>query len=144
MSIDVTVTPASAITVEMAQYGLRGLQGEVGSLNFNVVASEVIGGHRAVLADGYYAKADGTFSQALCVGISSGAVDIGATIDVQPNGYVLDMVGWNWNVGGLIYLGTAGGLTQTIPSAAGSFYVVLGVALSSTSMVINIQNPILL
>jgi hypothetical protein len=143
MTVDVTVTPASMIEVEMAQYGLRGPQGVKGDLNYTIVASEVIGGHRAVLASGLYAKSNGTFAQALCVGISSGAAAIGENIEVQPNGKIIDMVGWSWSVGGLIYLGSAGGLTQTVPSA-GQWYVVLGVALSATAMVINIQNPVLL
>ena len=143
MTVDVTVTPASTINVEMAQYGLRGPQGEMGSLNYGVVAAEVIGGHRAVLASGLYAKSNGTFAQALCVGISSGAAAIGENIEVQPNGKIIDMVGWSWSVGGLIYLGSAGTLRQSVPSA-GEWYVVLGVALSATAMVINIQNPVLL
>ena len=143
MTVDVTVTPASTINVEMAQYGLRGPQGEMGSLNYGVVAAEVIGGHRAVLASGLYATSTGTFAQALCVGISSGAAAIGENIEVQPNGKIIDMVGWSWSIGGLIYLGSGGGLTQTVPSA-GQWYVVLGVALSATAMVINIQNPVLL
>ncbi len=144
MNIDVIVESASTIAVNMAQYGARGPQGEVGSLNYIVVAAEVIGGHRAVLASGLYATSTGTMVEALCVGISSGAVDIGEDIDVQPNGKIVDMVGWSWSVGGLIYLTSAGGLTQTVPSVAGTFYVVLGVALSATSMLINIQNPVLL
>ena len=143
MTVDVTVTPASTIAVEMAPYGLRGPQGVAGSLNYGVVAAEVIGGHRAVLASGLYAKSNGTFAQALCVGLSSGAVGVGEDIEVQPNGKIIDMVGWSWSVGGLIYLGSGGGLTQTVPSA-GQWYVVLGVALSATAMVINIQNPVLL
>lgn len=143
MSVDVTVTPASVVDVEMAPYGLRGPQGEVGSLNYAVVAAEVIGGHRAVLASGLYATSTGTFAQALCVGLSSGAVGVGEDIAVQPNGRIVDMGGWSWSVGGLIYLGSGGGLTQTVPSA-GQWYVVLGVALSATAMVINIQNPVLL
>ena len=36
MTVDVTVTPASTINVEMAQYGLRGPQGEMGSLNYAI------------------------------------------------------------------------------------------------------------
>ena len=143
MTMDVTVTPASVVEVEMAQYGLRGPQGEVGSLNYAVVAAEVIGGHRAVLASGLYATSTGTFAQALCVGLSSGAVGVGEEIEVQPNGKIIDMVGWSWSVGGLIYLGSGGGLTQSVP-LAGQWYVVLGVALSATAMVINIQNPVLL
>ena len=143
MTVDVTVTPASVVEVEMAQYGLRGPQGEMGSLNYGVVAAEVIGGHRAVLASGLYATSTGTMAEALCVGISSGAVDMGDEIDVQPNGRIMNMGGWSWSVGGLIYLGSGGGLTQTVPSA-GTWYVVLGVALSATAMVINIQNPVLL
>lgn len=143
MSVDVSVIPASMIEVEMAPYGLRGPQGEVGSLNYAVVAAEVIGGHRAVLASGLYATSTGTMAEALCVGISSGAAAIGENIDVQPNGKIIDIVGWSWSVGGLIYLGSVGGLTQSVPSA-GEWYVVVGVALSATAMVINIQNPVLL
>ena len=143
MTVDITVTPASTINVEMAQYGLRGPQGEMGSLNYAVVAAEGIGGHRAVLASGLYATSTGTMAEALCVGLSSGAVDMGEEIDVQPNGRIMDMAGWSWSVGGLIYLGSAGGLRQSVPSA-GEWYVVLGVALSATAMLINIQNPVLL
>jgi len=143
MSVDVTVTPASMIAVEMAAYGLRGPQGEAGSLTYGVVAAEGIGGHRAVLASGLYATSTGSFAEALCVGLSSGAVGVGEDIVVQPSGCVVDMGGWSWSVGGLIYLGSAGALTQSVPSA-GEWYVVVGVAVAATSILINIQNPVLL
>lgn len=143
MPIEITVTPSSTISIEMAQYGMRGEKGDVGNQNFNITAAEIIGGHRAVLASGYYATSTGTLAEALCIGISSGSAEIGTNIDVQPDGKIIDMVGWNWTSAEMIYLSTAGGLTQTIPTP-GSWYVTLGVALSATSMLINIQNPVLL
>ncbi len=135
-AIDISLIPASILSIEMTQGGIL-------YLNYTLVASEVISGHHAVLANGYYATNDGTLLQALCVGISNNAADMGEDLDVRPDGMIMDMIGWSWTVGELIYLSTDGALTQSIPPA-GSYHVVLGVALSPTSMLINIQNPVLL
>lgn len=45
--------------------------------------------------------------------------------------------GWSWTVGGLIYVGTSGVLTQTTPSGSGDFVQVVGVATSATEIYFN-------
>ena len=61
MTVDVTVTPASMIEVEMAPYGLRGPQGEVGLQGLQGLQGEQ--GVSAVMVAGYFFR-----SSALCGG----------------------------------------------------------------------------
>jgi hypothetical protein len=58
---------------------------------------------------------------------------------VLTNG-VLTKSGWSWTVGGIIYLSTAGGLTQTAPSGSGNIIQQVGTALSATTVLFNFTN----
>lgn len=64
---------------------------------------------------------------------STGSFVVGTSI-VQNNA-------WTWTVGGLLYLSvtTAGAMTQTVPTTPGQCVVVLGVALSATTVLFNPQ-----
>ena len=44
---------------------------------------------------------------------------------------------WNWSAGGLIYLGTGGNMTQSVPSGTDVVAQILGVAINSTRMFFN-------
>jgi hypothetical protein len=55
---------------------------------------------------------------------------------------VVDNPAWAWTVGGLVFAGSAGTLTQTPPSAG--WELVVGVATSATRLNISIDEPVLL
>lgn len=78
-----------------------------------------------VLAD---ANGSGTFPAR---GLAIATVTTGNATEVMIQGTVRNDA-WNWTIGGAIYLsGTAGGLTQTAPSASGDKVQVVGYALTA-------------
>jgi hypothetical protein len=102
-------------------------------------AATALGGHRAVrlAADGVrYADKDS--SAAACVGITTGAVSLGAEVTFVTAGN-MEEGSWTWSLGP-VYLGADGLLTQTPPSSG----VVLQVAyaLSATVLNVAIRQPI--
>lgn len=82
-------------------------------------------------------------ARAIGVVVVGGTGDAGGTVYalVVTSGVVLGLSGLT--AGGAVYLasGTAGGYTSTIPSAAASYTTRLGVALSSSSVVIEVEAP---
>ena len=73
-------------------------------------------------------------------GIAVAAGTDGNELIVLIRGYIRND-GWNWTVGGTIYLDdtTAGGLTQTAPSDSGDAVQVLGWATSDDEMFVNVS-----
>lgn len=141
VTIELAVIPSATISIEMAQYGLRGLQGEQGAdaSLFSVTAAESIGGHRPVTAAGRYAATTGTVEEATAVGITTGAAAAGQALAVQSAG-ILEFSGWSWTTGARIYLG-AGGTLTAVPPVTG-WLVATGIALSATTMLVKIEQPI--
>jgi len=74
----------------------------------------------------------------LLLGITLTAAQAGEPINVQRLG-ALDDAGWSW-APGPVWLGVDGGLTQTPP--ADGFDVLLGTAVSSSRLLLNLQPPI--
>lgn len=89
------------------------------------------------------------------IGLAAAAVSSGASGDIQTNG-VLSLTTGEWDaltggsggltVGSTYYLSaaTAGLLTTTAPSTVGHYVVAIGIALSTTEMLIDIEKRILL
>ena len=144
MTVEVSIIPSSIIGIEMAQYGLRGpegLRGEQGTdaSGFSVMAAQAIGGHRAVTAAGRYAEIIGTVEEATVVGMTTGAASAGQALAVQSAG-MLEFGGWSWVAGGRLYLGAGGTLTALPPESG--WLVAMGIALSATTMLVKIEQPI--
>lgn len=123
------------------QRGLQGIPGPAGGAAIQRIAGAVLSALRLVYElDGAvypldWADAD---HMDLLLGITLTAADAGSTVNVQRSG-VVDDAGWNWTPG-RVYLGADGALTQTPP--AGGFDVLIGVAVSATCLLLNIQDPI--
>ena len=75
------------------------------------------------------------------LGIARTAADTGVTFSVQSSGYMTE-AGWSWAPNEPIYAGAEGLLTQSIP--AGSFIVIVALALSATEINVFLQTPIYL
>lgn len=92
-------------------------------------------GENLVFGDPVYLKSDGKAWKADANGSATfPAVGIAAaTIAANAAGEIL-LIGtarndaWNWTVGGVVYLSTGAGLTQTAPSTTGDTIQVVGVA----------------
>lgn len=107
----------------------------------SVVASEALGGHRVVTFDGYYASNDDADDRFSVLGITTGAVVIGATATVKTYGTITEG-SWNWTAGLPVFLSTNGQLTQTAPTAG--FRLIIGRAKSATTLFVDISEPIVL
>lgn len=141
----------SETTVELIEVSRQGLPGppgaagQAGASHLTYTASGAIGGHRLVraLGGGLVGYADNTVlaDAYSVVGITQGAAANAASIDVQHMGEITEPT-WTWTPGLPIFCGTLGVPTQTAPTVG--FSLVIGVASSVTSIILNIQSPIII
>ncbi len=109
------------------------------------VADGALGGHRIVRATtagkvGYVDPSDPDQAHA-ALGLTTGAVADGALASVQFAGPITEP-SWAWTPNLPIFVGAAGIPTQSPPSSG--FHATVGVAVSATSMVIQLKSPIVL
>lgn len=107
-----------------------------------------IGGHRVVILtnDGTVAiaSADDITSATRVIGITVNAADINTQVLIQTQ-EELDDPSWFWDMSHPVYLGLNGVLTQVPPTSPGSaFSMVVGFPITSTSLFINLREPIVL
>lgn len=102
------------------------------------LATRDIGGLRVLLADQSYADQIDDASFGKVIGISKGAVVTGEWLDIITSSELNGFTGLTPNE--LIYLGSNGLITQTVPTSG--YIQQLGVALTSTSILVNISLPV--
>lgn len=110
----------------------------------NVTASQNISGYVAVgLVAGLAVQADSSDISQLegLLGIATGGALAASSVSVQFTGQIT-YNGWAWALGTPIFLGTNGALTQ-IPPTVG-FSQVVGKPITTTSMMVDIQSPVVL
>ena len=117
--------------------------GNVGAnVDTSLVAGTSISALRCITTDANgeakYATPD-TLANALVIGISTTAGNVGETIVVKTSGQITD-AGWSWTKGA-VYLGSNGTLTQTAPSA-GSVVVHVAKAITATTIIVDIDTTI--
>ncbi|MDD2885282.1 MAG: hypothetical protein PHT48_09590 [Dechloromonas sp.] len=134
-------------TIGISNVGTQGLAGppgppgSAGASYLQLEAGENLGGQRAVIVSaGTAVYADNTNLNHAnkAVGITAAAFNTGVTGNVQSGGELTGLSGLT--AGMPIYLSTSGTLTQTTPT--GGFIQQLGIAVSATSMLIEIQPSI--
>jgi hypothetical protein len=139
------------INVQAVERGPRGDKGDKGdsATGFVINASIALGGHRIVKSDGTgaatYASNNDLSSSYGILGMTTGAAAQGAPLSIQESGRIIEP-SWNWIPSQPIYLGIDGTLTQTPPNktAGAVFILVVGFAMTSTSIYIHIREPIIL
>ena len=124
--------------------GAPGAGGGVSNV-MEYVADGALGGHRIVRATtagkvGYVDPSDPDQAHA-ALGLTTGAVADGALASVQFAGPITEP-SWAWTPNLPVFVGAAGVPTQTPPSSG--FHATVGVAVSATSMVIQLKSPIVL
>ena len=91
-------------------------------------------------SDGHYETCDADLTTKMpCVALSTDTGTGSAKTVILPNSFIYDTT-WNWTVGavnGLIYVSTAGTLTQTPPSGSGDQVQVVGYAVHANKMFFN-------
>ena len=142
---DTTIRVSSETTVVRisGSVGPSGPPGSAGATYLTITAGEDLGGHRAVvLSAGQAVYADNTAAAHAnrVIGITTGAATSGSGATIQSAGELTGMTGLT--VDAPIYLSTAGTLTQTAPTTG--FIQQLGIALSATAMLVEIQPAIIL
>jgi hypothetical protein len=126
---------------EQGPAGRPGQPGPAGGSAMQREAGETLSALRAVYElDGqvFYLDYRDSDHIELLLGITLNAGQLGEPLNVQRSG-VLDDAGWSW-VLGPVWLGAAGALTQAPPSDG--YHLLLGAAVASTRLLINLQPPI--
>lgn len=142
--VGVAASVAETDKVPLSQGGTTPVTAELGQIaalarSVVVVSTIPLGGHRVVTIHGTYADCtDLTHAEAV-VGVSAQAVAAGGEVMVQRAG-VMSESGWSWTPGAAVYLGEEGLLRQTPPPEG--FLMVIGIAASATSILIDIQPAI--
>jgi hypothetical protein len=78
------------------------------------------------------------------IAVATGAIANGAVGGYQSGGTLAGLAGLTAGATYFLSPGTAGGMTTTVPAAAGNYIVELGKAISATEFLIRIRTPILL
>ncbi len=137
-----TVLALGTQVVRVAVFGLRGMQGPPGNAeDIQCVAGEELSALRAVyeLNGAVYLLDWRDASHIdLLLGVTVTSADAGGHVSVKRTGFLVDAA-WAWTPG-RVYLGANGSLTQTPP--ADGFDVLIGVAVSATRLLLDLQDPI--
>lgn len=134
-----------SVVVSRGGTGRPGPPGQSGATYLTYVADGAIGGQRVVRATtagkvGYVDPSDPAQAHA-AIGLTMGAATDGASINVQFSGEMTEP-SWAWAANQPIFAGANGVPTQTPPTTG--FQAAIGVAISATSLVIQIKSPIVL
>lgn len=136
----IVLTDTSSSLVISSSQGPPGISGGVA---INVIAGENLGGHRAItLSNGLARYADNTSLASVnkVIGITRGSCIVGDIIAIDSIG---ELNGFSDLITDMpVYLSINGIVTATIPSVG--FIQQLGLAISTTTIVINIQPSIIL
>ena len=147
-----SVVPTGTVTKLQTQalQGAPGPTGPAGPTGQTVetidrTADVAISGHRAVRGTSpsgadYCSNATASHAPAF-LGLTQGAASSGTTVTVQRTGVIVEP-SWAWTPWTPVFVGVNGVLTQSSPSSG--FSLVVGVALSATSILLRPQPPIYL
>lgn len=147
--VDTTNTPVvistASIPVVVGIQGPTGATGPSGASVLSKTAGETLGGNRVVMVDTdgkvYYADRSIVSHANKVLGLTQGAASVSTAVNVQTYG-VMTEPSWNWDMTKPVFLSTTGLLTQTAPAAG--FILMLGFPISTTSMLIDIDKPIVI
>jgi hypothetical protein len=135
-------TPIPGLSAGNVQDGLAEI---VSQSTLTKKAAIAIGGHRVVYLDPTgvkYASNDDLSLLGKALGLSLGASASNANVLIKTSGEVTES-SWNWATGP-VFLGQNGLLTQVAPAPPALFSQIIAQAISPTSIIINIQSPIVL
>lgn len=148
---DYVETDTGAITLVEALYAddivevIAYAQGEGGgtaSFNYEATAGENMGAYKLVrvaLGTVYLADKDNVAYVQDTLGLTTTVSTTGNPVTIQTGGEITD-AGWAW-IAGHVFMGDSGELTQTPPTVG--ILQKIGTALTATSILIDIDDPIL-
>jgi hypothetical protein len=109
-------------------------------------AAITLSGHRVVYLSSVgvnYASSRNIATRGLAVGVTIGASALGADSTIRTKGEIIEP-SWTWTPASPVFLGQDGALSQVGPAPPDLFSQIIGVAISATSIYVNIQPPIVL
>lgn len=131
--------------VYIGQRGVDGAPGVAGGVVVQCTAGEALGGHRVVVLNAAAAAvyASNAVPEHLhkVLGLTTGAVILGAEVPVQTGGEMVEPT-WAWTLDAPIFLGANGLLTQTPPVAG--FILVVAFPVTATKIFIKLREPLAL
>lgn len=140
--VDTEVTATYGVDTEVTVSWIAGLPGPAGDgITFVASADQAIGGHRVVRSTATgcdYADSSNLTHLGKVIGMTNEATSSGNLVKIWPAGKITDP-SFNFDLGP-VYLSTNGLLTQTPPTTG--FIQQIGVALSQTTILVQILNPI--
>lgn len=141
--ISVAINKVVTISPVIGGIGIKGDKGDKGdSANSELyTAGQAISGHTAVFIshDGSIYPASPEYHLPI-LGITKGAVEIGASVEVQNSG-VISMIGWNFSLNSPVFVLSNGSLSTTQDPLA-KYCSIVGISTSPTSLVVGIQPQI--
>lgn len=141
--INVALSGTIQIHPVIGGIGIKGDKGDKGdSANSEVyTAGQAISGHMAVFIshDGMIYPASPEYHLPV-LGITKGAVEIGASVEVQHSG-LISMDGWNFALNMPVFVMSNGSLSTTQDPLA-KYCSIVGISTSPTSLVVGIQPQI--
>jgi len=130
--------------LDVASQGPPGPPGPPGGTALQYPAGTALGGHRMVvlndLGQAVYADSSNPAHASKVLGITTGASSQGDTATIQSGGELTES-SWAWTLDQPVFLGTSGLLTQTQPATG--FSLVVGFPLSTTTLFVNIGEPLI-
>lgn len=113
-------------------------------VSYSGFTSTLTAGENLAFGDPVYIKSDGKVWKAdangsstyPCMGMATETISADASGVILLFGFARNDA-WSWTVGGVIYLSTAAGLTQTQPSATDEVIQVLGIASHADRLLFN-------
>ncbi len=136
----VVVNADSLVTIAAGTQGPQGIRGPIGLSGAGLIeltAGMDVGGNRVVTGSAEYADNTDLSTIGRIIGITVGAALSGSLVNIMANGELDGFYGLTVNEP--VYLSTNGTITQALPTAG--YLQKLGVAISATSILINISNP---
>lgn len=133
--------------VGVGAQGPAGRDGTAGSGIETYIAAVDLGGHRVIVTDAngkaIYADNTNPAHANMATKITLGAASTSFSIDAQIIGRITEP-SWTWVVGGTIYVGANGTLTQTPPAIPAVFSKPIAVAETPTRVLLIQEPPIML
>ena len=142
--LSVLTADRNTIVISSVATGPAGVAGLTGDASVTFNAGAAIGGHRLVrLLSGTLAYMDSSqpTDANMALGVSRHSASLGQPVSVQCSGLITEP-SWTWTPDQPVFCGVNGLLTQTAPTSG--FLLVVGVAVSATSLFIAIKIPLTL
>ena len=132
------------VLLDVGVQGPPGPPGAAGGAALSLVAGAALGGHRAVRSLAgvvVYADCETLADASLVLGITQGTAGEGAPVLVQTMGLMTEP-SWAWTPDLPVFVGSAGVLTQTPPTAG--YRLIVGIATRADQIHIGLKMPIVL